>query len=164
MNKLFKELKIIDFNLSIRVKNILTKNEIIYVSQLLKMSPNDLMKFERMGKKSVDEIFQFFRSFYFKHESFIELSHELIKLNNNPSIKFDSKILKKILLPCCDSKYTEQEIFDKIKFIITSELFKEKVNINKKLILDFIKEEINRSSLRKKYGITDELYYKVKDF
>lgn len=164
MNELFKDLKIIDFNLSIRIKNILIENEIIYISQLLKMSTNDLMKLERMGKKSVDEIFQFFHSFYFKHESFIKLSHKLIKLDNNPVRKLDSEILKKKLLPCCDSKYTEQEIFDKIKFIITNELFKEKVNINNKLILDFIKEEINRNSLRKKYRITDELYYKVEDF
>ena len=58
--------KIVDTDLSVRVKNVCVKggvfgnNTIETVAELVRISPNELLRFRDMGKKSITEIEEFF--------------------------------------------------------------------------------------------------------
>lgn len=63
-----EKVKLIEFNLSTRLKNIFKDNDIVYFSQLLKMSMSELIDLNRMGQKSINELMQFIQIFIFWDE------------------------------------------------------------------------------------------------
>lgn len=160
------QLKIKDLKINKRIKTALKKNDIIYFSQIANLNMLELKELQCIGKIFLDETSQLLSSVYFNSQKFYSLYDELRRIakKNGAVRKFDSETLAKLLIPCCNSKVTDQEIFDKIKLIITEELFEEKVSIKDKFLFDFIEEEKERAVLREKFGITKRKYFKISEF
>lgn len=157
-------LKIVDFNISNRLKIVLEKNNVVYFSELIEMmNMKKLKTLKGVHKKSAAEITLFFSSFYYKSIKFYSLYDELRRAARKceVTINFDSESFAKAVIPSCNSRFTDEKVFEKVKFVATEKFFKDKITIEDKFILDFIQEEKDRAALREKFGIPRKLYFKV---
>lgn len=158
-NTSLEKVKLIEFNFSTRIKNIFEENNIIYFSQLLKMSMSDLVNLNRMGRKSIDELIQFIQVFIFWDEKLHDICRCFEKgVGENPkNIKKDE--IKRMLIECCDINLSNEEIIKRIKFNLDKSYFG--IKIGDSYLKKFIEEEKKRISQRNNFGIRPEWVFEV---
>lgn len=156
-----EKVKLIEFNLSTRIKKIFEENNIIYFSQLLKMSMSDLSNLNRMGKKSIDELIEFIQVFVFWDEKLYDICQYFEKVvdENNSEIEIKREDIKKMFIQSCDLNLSNEEIVKRIKSSLDKEY--SGVKIRDSYLKRFVEGEKKRMSQRHSFGIRQEWIFEV---
>lgn len=155
-----EKVKLIEFNLSTRLKNIFKDNDIVYFSQLLKMSMSELIDLNRMGQKSINELMQFIQVFIFWDEKLNDICRYFDKgvAEDSNEIQIKKENIKKMLIQSCDLSVSNEEIVKRIKYNLNKDFG---TKIRDSYLKSFVETEKRRILQRNNFGIRQEWIFEI---
>lgn len=155
-----EKVKLIEFNLSTKIKNIFEENNIIYFSQLLKMSMSDLTNLNRMERKSINELIQFIQVFIFWDEKLYNICRCFEKevAESSDEIQLKRENVKRMLIQSCDLSLSNEEIVKRIKYNLNKDFG---VKVRDSYLKRFVETEKRRISQRDNFGIRQEWIFEI---